>query len=698
MVQKNTAYQNAEITLTNLLILSCCYVIHSFISNTQALLWICPLLLMINSLRYFMRLGVKKAIDFIIKWRWLIGLAAFIVLVSLHIHGSSISAYNLHLANDKASYTGDLFGNGRLIRSDEYLVQVPYFFSQKYNGYKEISYQMSLSGQDMIIGYNSPVLDLTLIGKPFVWGYILFGNEVGLSWYWCSKTILSLLVAFEACHILTKNDYVSLFGSVFIIFSPAIQWWFSPHMFDVYFWCMAVFTVGYHFFTANSAKWKVLTTILAICVLDGFVIALFPSLQVGVGYLVFALFLGCLYRDKENITFHKKDIWRLVIAILILGAILGHFILNARDAIQILSDTVYPGKRVSTGGDQKFSVLFTDLNMLFTPFKSPAYSNPCEMSTFSHVGVLCMLLMPYMYCAHRKKEGKNKWFTIGWIFFVVILIQMEFMFIGMPEWLAKITLFSYINRMNLVYGFTAALFTIWTFATIIKYHEIFNKKILIALTCVFGVLYCYAAKEMLDPAYMAILPGGQYFYVMLAVLFTIVGLCMALNKKRYFTAFCAAWIAVTSLTVNPVVKGISSITDHDFVQAALKCNEEKEGKWLSFGSLIEQNLLLANGLQVLNAVNYYPDFDKWEVLDPSGKYENEYNRYAHITMFLTDQETTIESPYSDQVVVNLNAIDLTKLDVEYILVNQDVDDLLTSSGVEHTEMYEGEGYYIYRLD
>ncbi|MGI5888945.1 MAG: DUF7657 domain-containing protein [Oscillospiraceae bacterium] len=697
MSKKNTAYQNIEITLTNLLILGCCLVIHRYLGNTQALLWICPLLIVINSLRYFMRLQVLKAVDFIIKWRWLIGLAVFVILVAFRIHGSSASAYNQLLYSDQASDTGVLFGVGRVVRTDEYLVQLPYFFSQKYNGYREISYQMSLSGQDMIIGYNSPVLSLTLIGKPFVWGYMLFGNEVGLSWYWCSKTILGLLVAFEACFILTKNKYVSLFGSIFIIYSPAIQWWFSPHMYDVYFWCMAVFTVGYYFFTAKNRLWKVLTTVLAVCVLDGFVIALFPSLQVGVGYVVLALFIACLCRDKDSITFHKKDILRLVIAVIALAVIIGSFVYTARDAIQILSDTVYPGHRVSTGGDQTFSALFTNLNVLFTPFFIPANSNQSELSTFNHVGLLCMMLMPYLWAAHRKKAGKDRWFSIGWTFFAVILVQMEFMFIGMPEWLAKITLLSYVNRMNLVYSFTSALFTVWTIETIARYHKLFDKKVLIALSCVFGALYCIAAMQMPDSDYLLVLPGREYFYIVLAILFTIAALCMVLNRRRFAAALCAAWIVVTSMTVNPVVKGISSITGYDFVQAAVSCNEEEEGTWLAIGGWAEQSLLLANGMQVLNAVNYYPDFEKWELIDPDGTYMNEYNRYAHITINLADQETSIGNPYPDQVFVVLNPQDLEKLGVKYILVNQDVDDLLTKYQVEHEELYEGEGYYIYRL-
>ena len=159
-----------------------------------------------------------------IRYRYLITLILFILLVFCRINGSSIGVFDTIYGKENGNVISEIFGKGRIIRSDEYRVQIPYFFSQIYNNFGLDSHMMSLSGQNMIIGYNSPVLDLTLIGKPDLWGYILFGNEVGLSWYWNFRIIAFLLVGYEMFMILTRNKYLSAFASVCLVFSPALQW------------------------------------------------------------------------------------------------------------------------------------------------------------------------------------------------------------------------------------------------------------------------------------------------------------------------------------------------------------------------------------------------------------------------------------------------------------------------------------------
>lgn len=316
---------------------------------------------------------------------------------------------------------------------------------------------MSLSGQNMILGYNAPVLDPTLIGKPFVWGYILFGNKTGLSWYWCSKMILGLLAAFEMCRILTKDDMLSAFGSVLIIYSPAIQWWFCPHMYDVFFWAMAVFAVGYHFFTADKLRWKILTTILAVSVLVGFTCALFPSLQISAGLVVLALFITCLLCDRDRISF-------------------------------------------------------------------------------------------------------------------------------------------------------------------------------------------------------------------------------------------------SSFSVNPICRGISVVTDQPFVQEAVTKNEEDPGIWITENLAWEQNLLIANGIRDINAVNYYPDMEKWSRIDPTGASLPFYNRYAHIFFHLTNDETSYSNPSPDNVSVQINASALPVLNVKYILTIDDLNEVLDNAYISYEIVYNANGYLIYKLE
>lgn len=690
--KKRSVYRNMEITLTSVMLAVIAVIVTELMDGTELLYWICPILIGLNSLRYFFYEKIKKLTDFIIQYRWLVAGLVFAVLVCLHIHGSSISAYNALCDHDESEASGILFGTGKLIRTDEYGVQVPYFFSQYYNGYKEISHQMSLSGQDMIIGYNSPVLDFTLIGKPFVWGYILFGNEIGLSWYWCSKVILALMAAFEMIRILTKNDEIALFGAFLIVYSPVMQWWFSPHMYDVFFWAMSVFVAGYYFFTAKNRFWKLFTVLLAVSVLVGFVVALFPSLQVANGLCVFVLFIACLIRDREQITFHKKDWIRLLIAAAATGAILLHWVMNAKDAIEILSNTAYPGKRISVGGDFDLDALFTNINTFFIPFHNPATYNQPEFSSFIHLGVLCLLLYPYLLMKNKKDKG----LVVGGAFFLIMLVQVEYMLIGFPEWLSKATLFSYINRMNIAYGFTAALFTCWTAQYLIQHRELLKHWYPYIALAVFTGLYLYSTKFMFDSSFLKNPLHKNLYYILVCGL-SLIGLFLIRDWKRYVISFLTMATVLTGMFVNPVCYGIKPLTDHNYIQEAIKLNKEEEGNWIAVGTYWEQNLLLANGMKTLNAVNYYPDFQKWKSIDPDRKYKDQYNRYAHIFIFLTDSDTVIQNPVSDQTVVDLNVNQVKSFGADYVLVSEGYAGPLQQHPELFEKLYDKEGYEIYKV-
>lgn len=56
---------------------------------------------------------------------------------------------------------------------------------------------------------------------------------------------------------------------------------------------------------------------------------------------------------------------------------------------------------------------------------------------------------------------------------------------------------------------------------------------------------------------------------------------------------------------------------------------------------------MANGARVINATNFLPDFDKWEILDSKSRYEESWNRYSHQTISLVDEQTHITTEYND---------------------------------------------------
>lgn len=128
-------------------------------------------------------------LDILLKLRYVIGLLVIVIVVTFNLNGSSIGSWDNYVSQrDDGKKTDVIFGQNREVRSDEWLVQTPFYFSQAESGYPVINEDYSLNGQNMIIAYNSPVKDITVIGKPFNWGsffgkgsriVLLLGNETG---------------------------------------------------------------------------------------------------------------------------------------------------------------------------------------------------------------------------------------------------------------------------------------------------------------------------------------------------------------------------------------------------------------------------------------------------------------------------------------------------------------------------------------
>ena len=622
----------------------------------------------------------------VIKWRYLIALVVFIFCVAFKIHGSSIAVYN-GMFSDAEGYNAAsiVAGEARTIRSDEWLVHTPYYMSQTYNGFSKDSNMMSLEGQDMIIGYNAPVFDVTILGKPFVWGYILLGNEYGLSWYWCMKLILIVLVSFELCMIITKkNKKISLFGAILISFAPLVQWWFVPHIVDVLFWGMTILVLAYHFFVSKGWR-KNLTMVLLPLSAVTFALALFPSLQIPIALLDIALLVAFLIRDKKAITFKKKDLWRIAIMVAYVVIVLGYTIITSKDAILALYNTVYPGKRVSLGGGAGLRAMFTDLVTFTLPFKDITYLNNCEVSEFIHFAPLLLMLYPIIL----KKNKNNNNMIVGNVLLASIIVIAAFMLIGFPELLAKVTLFSYINRMDIIYGYTATIFTIWGIAVIWSKKEILSaKQILIALA-VYALLYvCFVTKE--DLIY---LHWWQYAIIISGL--TILGWLMLNRYQNLFLVGTAMLVLISGATVNPVARGVSPLFSHPLEQKIHELAEnDKDAYWLAISDTKLAALGIANGAKVLNAVNFYPDYGKWDLLDKDRLNDDVYNRYAHINVTLTDGETEyIPGATADIFTLSLNFEDSLKWPIKYLVTAGE----LPESQTVYDKIYKDtEGnYYIY---
>ena len=91
------------------------------------------------------------------------------------------------------------------------------------------------------------------------------------------------------------------------------------------------------------------------------------------------------------------------------------------------------------------------------------------------------------------------------------------------------------------------------------------------------------------------------------------------------------------------MKGFSGIYEKPLSKELQKYREkDEEALWVNIGAFTNANYLGANGLKVINSTNLYPNLKLWHRIDEDREYEDIYNRYAHIEMNLTNNETTFE--------------------------------------------------------
>lgn len=629
--------------------------------------------------------GVKgNIIDKIVKYRFIIAIITFILLVAFKIHGSSIGAWNRYTSElIDPTEKSILIGKNREIRSDEWSVQSTYYMAQAMSDEFYPLYNTNImdDGLNMILAYNAPVANLSILGKPFNWGFLLLGKEYGLSWYWAFKTIALLLLAFELSMILTKNmKGLSLIASFWITFSPAIQWWFMQHVGDTIFFTLAIIVFFYKYVeNIDKNKWSKLgfSLMFAFSAI-GFALVIYPAFQVPLAYLILVfmsiIYFGIFKKPKLS----KDDYIFILIIVLIIGIVLGQFLLTSMDAIKATLETVYPGKRVSIGGGVELFRYAEFMINAYIPFKDINYLNNCEVSSFINFFIGAVMVL---FIAIKKKV---KDIEIGIALFIVSLLQFIWTIIPFNESIAKITLLSYVptERMMLMFSFTSMLLSIWAIGVIFR-EKIVSPSVGALIAVTNFVIYSFLIFKSPYRGYVSL----KYLAILFAI-YLVINISIFTKLKRVFFGMMAVVIFMSGMTVNPIVKGVGAIYNKTLSKAIIEIEKsDPDSIWLAEGDGAKGEFIYANGAKAINGTHFYPAISTWKKLSKNYDDEIVYNRYAHIRIKLTNDDTkfTLENP--DAFRIDLNVDELKNLNIKYIVTKNDLSDILSENNIKFKELY-----------
>lgn len=646
---------------------------------------------------------LEKMYGFIYKYRVYIASVIFVIALIFEYSGSSIGIYNDLLQTESTgTYFTPVLGKYRSIRSDEWIVNTPIFVSQAIDEDSKFAYYNdNLRGTttDMFSVLAPPVLDILTIARPFNIGFLMFGPSRGLTFLWFGKYLALMLVAFEFCMLITdKKKIISAVGMLLIVFSAANQWWNLT--LDILIFGMLALILADKYLSTKKLKNKILCAIgiffCAIC----YVFVMYPAWQISYIFIYIAIFISLCIKNRKVYKIGKKDILIILCVILAIGAFILRYLHMSGDALNATMSTDYPGSRFETGGGG-LKLLFSYVYSFLFPYSN--VENPCELS-----GMISFYPIPaviaIIYLIKNKDRKQHMGFIISLL--VLSLIFSIFTLFETNKIFATITLLFMTPgwRLAVPLGFIQVLILIYLLSIMKNDTKIMKDEIAKVVAIILSVVFLSIAAKTAPANLLGTLKSyccGLILLIFLYLIFT-----MNNNKNRKILLIGLAGMAiVTGVTVNPIQKGISVLTDKPLAQEVNKIIEEdsENNLWITDSTIFYmQNYILASGARVLNSTNIYPNFELFETVLGNEEFEDEenrkiYNRYAHITMEITEKINKVELIYQDSIKVCLTPDKVKELGVKYIVTTRDLDEFDTEK-VDFVQIYYEQGVGIYKVN
>jgi len=487
-----------------------------------------------------------------------------------------------------------------------------------------------------------------------------------------------------------KNLLLSIGGSLLFLVTPFIQWWLSADPMAP----IGLISFGLFFFIKLVKSKKIISYIgysiaLAYTIIS-FALILYPPFQIPLGIVSIFLAIGIVIKNRKEFLNNKKNILLFISSLILSLVIVTTFVLlfysSFKDVISITMNTVYPGARFISAGQGNFYNLFSgffDILMQKDSNGAP-FANQCEASNFFMIFIPLLIWLIYKNILLIK--NKKHVDIIGISIAIPILLFFLWVLLPLPDFISKYTGLYLVppQRLLLGLGFSNYLLLLYMLSCDIY---IFDRErltdkilslILILFTAVLSFLtgkYLYSLNPMFFTYPTFVLPNLKILLVTIFVP-TLIYLFLKGYKKLFMTAILLFGL-ISTIFVNPLYRGLDILTSTDLANYITELSTKDDSKWVIYGDHHYAQYALANNANVLNGIHPYPQFKIWSVIDSEKKYQDIYNRYAHI--IFSDYEIgedLIALVQNDVLLVNMSPCDkrLKDLNVKYILSTIDFQD------------------------
>lgn len=603
-------------------------------------------------------------------------LVPLFVLTGLKLSGTSIGAY-YQLLYGTAPDKSLVANNPESIRSDEWLVNTQQTIAQAKNNFARVNKNIG-SGEDMSI-IDAPYKDWSIAFKPhnLVFFLLPLDNAFAFKW-WVMGYLLIISCYLFIVTLLPGKRLLAAGLSLALFFSAFVQWWYAYGTLGSLYYSFFIATAAIHLSRQTELRKKLLWGALIAYLTACFALVLYPPFQVACGLVLFAFLLG--YALENYADWGRRTLFRnmgVMIAAGVMGSVIfGAFLLTRIDVVKSIQNTAYPGGRADTsGGFFPEHFLASQLGHQFESDKKTAqylidnkkgHTNQSEAANFLLLEPF--LLIPSFLLLYYERRSK---IPLDWPLFVLNILFIVFLlhlFVPAFTPIAHLLGLGQVADGRALIGI--GLLNLMVIVLLVR--NLSSKKFSFPRSAV--ALYCLlvlVVELLVDfHAYQHFnMFIGEKRFILVSLPLPIITYLLLTKRFVWAVAGYLAFSIYSSAGVNPLYRGLETITANPLSVAIRQVGVHSSKRWVSDGGYLE-NLAIANGQRSLSTVYNYPQFALWDKIPTPGNYI--YNRYAHVGIQVSDnpqQPTTLKLIGTDSFVVATNSCSdyLRQMDVGFVI-------------------------------
>jgi hypothetical protein len=668
----------------------------------------CIRLILGTILLFFILLHILVPIELLYKvlfrYRFLIGIGIVSFAVIFNLNGSSIATWK-DIVSDNTLSTA--VGKYRYVRTDEWNVWTPMMLSQQYGKHPWSWYNSIIRGEstDVFMLYALPVKSPAIIFRPFLIGFLIFGAERGLAFFWSARAVCTFLSVFELLRIVTKDKRgLSASGAAFILFSQIVQWWFAINSLCEMLIFGSLFLIAFtNFLSFTKIRGKIGCATIMSWSAGAYIMTMYPSWMVPLAYVFLAILIWIIIEFRPS-KIDKRDLMILVSAAVVTIGCIGFILYHSLDTIKAVMNTAYPGQRVEHGNFQMFRYALYPGGIWGAYKDTGMPTNVCEMATIYDLFPVGSLLgiIALVKSIQRKRTD---WLLV--ISFILVIFLDIYCVHGIQSNLiVKLSLLSFSQANRAMLG-------VWMFHFLILFRSMSDLRdygvrkgkinvfslpniLQISILLVIAILVTYFSSV----GYQGYLHGKKLVvsFVILVIAFIFVWFYDRIQKKNIVEMYLAAIIIISGIGVNPIQIGLGGLYKTNLAEEVQNITaRDSDAEWVvTFkDSTIMDNYPIMFGAKTINSVNIYPAIDRWRKLDPEKKFDGIYNRYAFIKIKIGDfSGDRFTAEQTDNITVRLTNKELLDLGAKYILTDVKMEKY-NDDYASYQLLFRDSGKYIY---